>query len=95
MEAGSSDGVVVRDNVIRNTPHCAIEVLARSGSGKTAPAGAHNDIVIRDNRIAGAPRPAIRVTSTKGLTLAGNTLDLLPGKADPVELRNVETVDRP
>jgi hypothetical protein len=93
MEAGSGDDVIVRDNVIRNTPHCAIEVLARGGNGKTAPAGAHNDIVIRDNRIEGAPRPAIRVTSTKGLTIAGNRLDLLPGKGGPIDLQQVEAVD--
>ena len=96
LEAGSSDGVVIRDNVITRCGSRPIAIVARGGRGKVAPAGAHNDITIVGNRIEKCPNPAIWVTSTKGLLLKGNTSEPLEGEGEKeaFDLVNCEGVKR-
>jgi len=72
LEAGSSNDVVIRNNVIADCGRTAIEVSAHDAKGRVAPAGAHNRITISDNRISGSPLPCITVTSTDQLTVRDN-----------------------
>jgi hypothetical protein len=81
LEAGSSNDVVIRDNVIADCGRTAIDVSAHDVKGKVAPAGAHNRITIADNRIAGCPLPCIAVTSTDQVNVSGNRIISQPGEA--------------
>jgi hypothetical protein len=51
-------------------------VEATGGNGDNAPAGARRDIVITGNPIGNCLMPGIRVTSTTGLRLENNQLEL-------------------
>ena len=76
LEAGSSNDVKIIDNTIVACRGVAISVEARAGNGAIAPAGAHQNITIRGNHLKDCPSPGIRVTSTRGLTIENNELDL-------------------
>jgi hypothetical protein len=76
LEAGSSNDVKIIDNTILSCSKAAISVEAQAGNGSIAPAGAHQQITIRGNRVGGCPSPCIRVTSTRGLTIENNRLEL-------------------
>ena len=73
LESGSSNDVEISGNTITDCRDIAIKVEARAGNGQIAPAGAHNRITVAKNRITGSPLPNINVTSTRGLTISGNT----------------------
>lgn len=74
LEAGSSNDVVIRDNVIRDCRSVSIAVYAHGGEGAVAPAGAHRNITVAGNSIVGGPLPSILVTSTRGLVLEANDI---------------------
>ncbi len=74
LEAGSSNNVEIRDNVISDCGDVGIEVVAHAGNGKLAPSGAHQNIVISGNEITGSPLPNIVVTSTDNLKISDNKL---------------------
>ena len=95
LEAGSSNDVVIRDNVIADCGRTAIEVSAQDAKGKVAPAGAHSRITICGNCISGSPLPGIAVTSTDGLTLRDNHI-VAPagGSGEAVSTVNCEHVIR-
>jgi len=76
LEAGSSNNLRIVDNTIIHCGGIAICVEAKAGNGKIAPVGAHQNIVIANNTIKGSPQPGILVTSTRGLQLQGNKLEL-------------------
>ncbi|MEO0588645.1 MAG: right-handed parallel beta-helix repeat-containing protein [Planctomycetota bacterium] len=78
LEAGSSTGVRIENNTIRDTRGLPIGVYAKSATGEVSPIGAHRDIVIRGNEITGVPTPAIYITSTQGLSLEGNDIATHP-----------------
>jgi hypothetical protein len=79
LESGSSNDVEIRDNIIKDCRDIAIIIEARAGNGQRAPAGAHNRITLTNNSITDSPLPNVVVTSTKGLTITGNTC--VPGNA--------------
>lgn len=81
LEAGSSVDVKIEDNEIIRCNSRAIEVSAKGGSRRIAPAGAHADIVIRKNRIRSSAAPQIRVTSTDRLRIEDNTIHSQPDQA--------------
>jgi len=56
------------------------------GNGDIAPAGAHRDITITGNKIADCAMPGILVTSTTGLRVDHNRLDLTVGAKNVPEL---------
>jgi parallel beta-helix repeat protein len=83
LEAGSSSAVLISGNRIRDCGGVAICVEAEGGNGRIAPAGAHRDITITGNTVEGCARPGILVTSTAGLRLENNTLNL---RSDAISL---------
>jgi hypothetical protein len=98
LEAGSSDEVAIRDNVIRDCGGISIRVQAIAGNRGIAPAGAHQKIEVRGNRVFDSVRPGILVTSTSGLAIADNHLEgmrnpeRLPDlmrRADLTKLQNI------
>lgn len=72
LESGSSDNLLIENNLIESCRAPAIEVMARAGNGSIAPSGAHRNIVIRNNTIVNSPLPNIYVTSTDCLVVEGN-----------------------
>jgi parallel beta-helix repeat protein len=76
LEAGSSSDVKITGNIIHACNGIPICVEATGGDGTIAPAGAHRDITITGNKITDCSMPGILVTSTAGLRLENNTLDL-------------------
>lgn len=74
LEAGSSNNIVITDNVIRRSHDVGIAVYAFGGDDSCAPAGAHNDVTIKGNLIAGSSRPGIAVTSTINLVEKNNQI---------------------
>jgi len=102
LEAGSSIDVRIIGNTIRNCGDIPICVEAVAGSGDIAPAGAHQNITIRGNTVADCSMPGILVTSTDGLQIENNTLNLsndshrIPGRmrqAGLAELRPVVVIN--
>ncbi|HXR08283.1 MAG TPA: right-handed parallel beta-helix repeat-containing protein [Candidatus Acidoferrum sp.] len=83
LEAGSSSAVLISGNRIRDCGGVAICVEAEGGNGRIAPAGAHRDITITGNTVEGCAMPGILVTSTAGLRLENNTLNL---RSDAISL---------
>ena len=95
LEAGSSNDVVIRDNVIADCGRTAIEVSAQDAKGKVAPAGAHSRITICGNRISGCPLPCIAVASTDGLALRDNRIVAsASGSGDAVSMVNCVNITR-
>lgn len=76
LEAGSSNDVKILDNTIVDCGGIAIRVDAEAGNGGIAPAGAHQNIAICGNHVKESPCPGILVTSTHGLKIENNDLDL-------------------
>lgn len=74
LEAGSSVGVVIRDNVIRNCRSRGISVYSSGARGQIAPAGAHRNITITGNRVENSPAPQILITSTDQLVIKNNKI---------------------
>lgn len=102
LEAGSSGDVRIRDNTISACGGIPICIEAVGGNGEIAPAGAHKNIAITGNVIRDCAPPGILVTSTRGLQLDNNTLELsrpakgIPGlmrKAKQTELRPVVQIN--
>ncbi|KAG7372452.1 hypothetical protein IV203_018595 [Nitzschia inconspicua] len=75
LEAGSSNNLTIRGNVIRRCRDVGIAVLAFGGDGSCAPAGAHSNVTITRNLITASARPAIAVTSTKNLKENNNRIE--------------------
>ena len=80
LESGSSENLLIQDNTITDPIGIPIGVYAFSPRGEPLPPGALRHITIRDNVIRDSPRPGIYVTSTTGLVLQGNTIEIDPGK---------------
>ncbi len=78
LEGDCASDVKITGNTIRDCAAIPICVQANGGNGNFSPAGAHRNIVISDNTIADCGMPGIMVTSTAGLKLTNNTLDLHP-----------------
>jgi parallel beta-helix repeat protein len=88
LEGCSSDDVKITGNTIRACKGIAIRVEAAGGTGAIAPAGTHRDIAITGNTVTDCSMPGILVTSTDGLLLGNNTLDLhADTKPVPEQLR--------
>jgi parallel beta-helix repeat protein len=71
--------VKIIGNTILNCSNIPICVEAAGADGRIAPAGVHRNITISGNTVKGSPKPGILVTSTTGLRIENNTLDLLGG----------------
>ncbi|NQU41793.1 right-handed parallel beta-helix repeat-containing protein [bacterium] len=106
LEAGSSNNLTIENNTLRDISTIALCVTARGGDRSIAPAGAHRNILIAGNTIESCPAPGIVVTSTEGLALRDNALDLDPNRrlmsaedlakdhpGEPIVLINVEQTD--
>ncbi|MEI7908401.1 MAG: right-handed parallel beta-helix repeat-containing protein [Verrucomicrobiota bacterium] len=98
LESGSSSGLRITGNTItacRGIPIC-VEALA--GDGAIAPAGAHRNIIITGNTVKDCAMPGILVTSTAGLKIANNALDLskdkprIPGRMLQAGLHELQPV---
>jgi len=76
LEAGCSEDVKITGNTIRSCGGIPICVEATGGNGQIAPMGAHRDITITGNTMNDCSMPGILVTSTVGLILEKNILDL-------------------
>jgi parallel beta-helix repeat protein len=76
LEAGSSSDVRITKNCIHACGGIPICIEAAGGNGDIAPPGAHRDITITGNQITDCAMPGILVTSTAGLRLENNRLDL-------------------
>ena len=76
LEAGSSNDVSIIGNTLRNCGGIPICIEATGGNGDIAPAGAHQNITISQNTVTGCSMPGILVTSTTGLRITDNTLEL-------------------
>ena len=63
-------------NTLRNCGGIPICIEATGGNGDIAPAGAHQNITISQNTVTGCSMPGILVTSTTGLRITDNTLEL-------------------
>ena len=88
LESGCSRAVQISGNRIIACQGVPIRVEAPSATGAPAPAGAHEDITIMSNTIKDCPTPGILVTSTKGLRIADNKLQLIAAtNAAPQRLR--------
>jgi hypothetical protein len=74
LEAGSSNNLVISNNIISGCHDAAIAVYANGGNGATAPIGAHENIQIIGNQISGSSNPNIAVTSTSNLCMTDNTI---------------------
>lgn len=83
LESGSSGDVKISGNIITACGGIPILVEAVGGDGQIAPAGAHRDIHITGNTIQNCSMPGIRVTSTTGLILSDNKLDLITNSTAP------------
>jgi hypothetical protein len=76
LEAGSSSDLKITGNTIiacRGIPIC---IEATGGNGDIAPPGAHRDIAITGNAVKNCAMPGILVTSTAGLQIDQNSLEL-------------------
>jgi hypothetical protein len=76
MEAGCSKNVTIKDNVIENSGGNAISVVSKTRDGVISPPGIHQNISITGNTIRNSTSPQILVTSTHGLTVAKNKIDV-------------------
>jgi parallel beta-helix repeat protein len=76
LEAGSSSDVSIIGNTIRNCGGIPICIEATGGNSDIAPAGAHHNITISKNTVEDCFMPGIIVTSTTGLQIADNILNL-------------------
>jgi hypothetical protein len=76
LEAGSSSDVQIVGNTIRSCEGVPICVQATGGKGEIAPVGAHSDITIIGNTVMDCAMPGILATSTMGLRIEMNVLDL-------------------
>jgi parallel beta-helix repeat protein len=76
LEAGSSSDVFITGNTIRDCGGVAICVDAVGGNGGIAPAGAHRNITITGNTVDDCSMPGILITSTAGLHVENNILNL-------------------
>jgi parallel beta-helix repeat protein len=76
LEAGSSSDLKITGNTITTCRGIPICVEAVGGNGDIAPAGAHHNITITGNVVKNCSTPGILVTSTRGLRLENNTLEL-------------------
>jgi hypothetical protein len=77
LEAGSSSDLQIAGNTITDCQGVGIWIQAQAGDGRVAPPGAHQDITITGNTVQGGSAPGILVTSTRGLRLEDNRLDLI------------------
>ena len=80
LEAGSSSDLKITGNTITACKGIPICVEATGGNGDIAPSGAHQNIVIRNNTVKECAMPGILVTSTRGLSVGSNTLDLVENR---------------
>ena len=76
LEAGSSSDLQITGNTITDCQGVGIWIQAQAGNGQVAPAGAHQDITITGNTVRDGSAPALLITSTRGLRLEDNHLDL-------------------
>jgi hypothetical protein len=86
LEAGSSSDVKITGNLVRACGGIPICVAVTGGNGGIAPAGAHRDIAITGNQVSDCAMPGILVTSTAGLRLENNMLNLHADSRDMPEL---------
>ena len=88
LESGSSSDLKISSNTITGCGGIPICVEAFGGDGKISPAGAHRNITVTGNTIEKCFSPGILMTSTTGLTVADNRLDLFPAtNAIPGQMR--------
>ena len=98
LEAGSSSNLKITGNTITDCGGIPILVEALGGNGNIAPAGAHRNITIISNVVSGCFAPGILVTSTSGLRIEDNTLQLrseaheLPGVMRQAGLKELRPV---
>jgi parallel beta-helix repeat protein len=98
LEAGSSSDVLISGNTIRRCAGIPICVDAAGGDGSIAPAGDHRNITISGNTVDDCSMPGILVTSTTGLRLQNNTLNLrrdstpLPPQMRQAGLKELEPI---
>jgi len=76
LTANGARDLKITGNFIRACKGIPICVEATGGNGAIAPAGAHRDIVITGNKVTDCAMPGILVTSTAGLQLENNLLNL-------------------
>ena len=94
LEAGSSSGVSVCGNVIKNCRAIAITVQACGGSGDIAPAGAHRDIAITQNTVIDSPMPNLELTSTiNGLIQHNSFTHFAPVRSDRAETEHEPSLE--
>jgi hypothetical protein len=75
LEAGSSNNLIITNNIIENCQDAAIAVYAIGGNGKIASIGAHNNITISNNTVIHSLNPAFAITSTDGLIFMNNKIE--------------------
>jgi hypothetical protein len=76
MEAGCSRNVIIRDNVIENSGPGAISVVSKALNHNTSPPGIHQNILITGNRISNSECPQILVSSTDGISITENKIEV-------------------
>ena len=82
LEAGSGTHLQITGNTLTDCGGIAICVQALAGDGTVAAAGVHQNIAIVGNIVRDCPQPGILVTSTDGLRLEDNRLDLHTASKD-------------
>jgi parallel beta-helix repeat protein len=98
LEAGSSSDLRITGNTITACRGIPICIEANAGNGDTAPAGAHSNISITGNVVSNCPARGILVTSTRGLRMENNTLELtdtrqsIPGVMRKAGLKELKPV---
>jgi len=76
MEAGCSKNVTIKDNVINNSGGNAISVVSKTRDDIVSPPGIHQNIKISNNNIRNSTSPQILVTSTNGLSIKRNKIEV-------------------
>ena len=76
LEAGSSSDLQISGNVIEACRGIPICIEATAGNGEIAPGGAHRNLTITGNTIKDCSLPGILVSSTTGLRIEENKLEL-------------------
>lgn len=76
MEAGCSKNVTIKDNVIENSGGNAISVVSKTRDNIISPPGIHQNILITGNTIRNSISPQILITSTVGLIVTNNKINV-------------------
>ena len=93
MEAGCSKNVTIKDNVINNSGANAISVVSKTRDGIISPPGIHQNIIISDNTIYNSPSPQILVTSTNGLSVLKNKIEVESEKDKKNAIQITESIN--